>query len=214
MLLPKAVWDGITDGTVTCAFRRWKRPTVRTGGTLQSPVGLLSIDAVEVVDPADITDAQARRAGAEDGAAVRAALRDGPDRVTYRIDFHLLGEDPRAALRASEDLSGSDVEELTAALARLDAAAADGAWTGRFLDLIGAHEGRRAPDLAEMVDEAEVPRFKRRVRRLKALGLTESLRIGYRISPRGQAYLDAVSGSSPSRSRARPSSPPDGPARR
>ena len=29
------------------------------------------------------------------------------------------------------------------------------------------------------------------MRKLKALGLTESLEIGYRISPRGQALLDA-----------------------
>ena len=31
--------------------------------------------------------------------------------------------------------------------------------------------------------------FKLRVRRLKALGLTESLEVGYRLSPRGAAYL-------------------------
>jgi hypothetical protein len=30
------------------------------------------------------------------------------------------------------------------------------------------------------------------VRKLKALGLTESLDVGYRISPRGQALLDAL----------------------
>ena len=31
--------------------------------------------------------------------------------------------------------------------------------------------------------------FKQRVRRLKELGLTESLEVGYRMSPRGKAYL-------------------------
>lgn len=192
MLLPKAVWEGISDGTVTCAFRRWKRPTVRTGGTLQSPVGLLAIDAVEPITTDDITDADARRAGATDAATVIATLRDGPDRTLYRIDFHLVGEDPRAALRADDALTDADVEEIRAALARLDAAAQDGPWTTTVLDLIAAHEGRRAPDLAEMVGEPEVPRFKRRVRRLKALGLTESLRIGYRVSPRGHAYRRAA----------------------
>ena len=35
-------------------------------------------------------------------------------------------------------------------------------------------------------------RFKERVRRLKALGLTESLEVGYRLSPRGQAFLDEL----------------------
>jgi biotin operon repressor len=35
----------------------------------------------------------------------------------------------------------------------------------------------------------ERPEFKVHVRRLKALGLTISLDVGYRLSPRGQAYL-------------------------
>ena len=33
------------------------------------------------------------------------------------------------------------------------------------------------------------PEFKLQVRRLKALGLTISLDVGYRLSPRGEAYL-------------------------
>lgn len=32
--------------------------------------------------------------------------------------------------------------------------------------------------------------IKRDVRKLKALGLTESLEVGYRLSPRGRAYLE------------------------
>ena len=35
----------------------------------------------------------------------------------------------------------------------------------------------------------ETARFKRRVRQLKGLGLTISLDVGYRISPRGRSYL-------------------------
>ena len=38
-------------------------------------------------------------------------------------------------------------------------------------------------------------KFKSNVRRLKALGLTESLEVGYRLSPRGQAWLDRVTAS-------------------
>ena len=33
--------------------------------------------------------------------------------------------------------------------------------------------------------------FKRDVRKLKELGLTESLPVGYRLSPRGRAYRGA-----------------------
>ncbi len=43
-----------------------------------------------------------------------------------------------------------------------------------------------------LADEIGVDRtrLKRRVRQLKQLGLTESLEVGYRISPRGAAYLE------------------------
>ena len=43
-------------------------------------------------------------------------------------------------------------------------------------------------ELAAMMG-VDRPRFKQRVRRLKALGLTESLEVGYRLSPRGEAVL-------------------------
>ena len=63
-------------------------------------------------------------------------------------------------------------------------------WTRNYLRLIGDNEAIRAPDLAERVG-IDVPRFKRRVRQLKGLGLTISLGTGYRLSPRGAAFLRA-----------------------
>ena len=46
--------------------------------------------------------------------------------------------------------------------------------------------GVRAADLAGVVRPRDALDFKRDVRRLKELGLTESLEIGYRLSPRGK----------------------------
>jgi DNA-binding MarR family transcriptional regulator len=70
----------------------------------------------------------------------------------------------------------------------MDRRTSAGAWTSRVLDLIGRHRGRRAADLAALIDWS-TPDFKARVRRLKALGLTESLEVGYGLSPRGRSYL-------------------------
>jgi hypothetical protein len=53
------------------------------------------------------------------------------------------------------------------------------------LKLIADRPEVRAPDLAASLG-LETLVFKRDVRKLKALGLTESLTVGYRISPRGQ----------------------------
>jgi hypothetical protein len=49
-------------------------------------------------------------------------------------------------------------------------------------------EGPRSALRSDTGDLAEVAA---RLRRLKELGLTESLPVGYRLSPRGQALLDS-----------------------
>jgi len=57
--------------------------------------------------------------------------------------------------------------------------------------LLEAQDATRAPDLAVMLGREPVD-FKRDVRKLKELGLTESLPVGYRLSPRGEALLKAL----------------------
>lgn len=187
MLLRQDVLDGIRDGRITLAFRRWRRPTVRNGGTLMTAAGQLEIVSVERIDVGDITAAEARRAGFDTVAAVVSALGEGDGEV-YRIALGALRADPRVALRESAELTEAERASLKARLERLDAHAADGPWTRRTLELIAKHPGVRAGDLCRQMKQEMVP-FKRNVRKLKALGLTESLEVGYRLSPRGRAYL-------------------------
>lgn len=187
MLFPGARLDGIRNGTVTVAFRSWRRPTVRPGGTLQSPAGLLAIDAVDVVGRHEVTEADARAAGATSAAEVLAGLPDDDGRILHRIRFRRLGDDPRVALRQDAELDEADRTELDRRLARLDAAA-DHPWTRAVLEAIDARPGVVSSDLAAGLG-IDRDRCKRRVRRLKDLGLTESLEVGYRLSPRGRAYL-------------------------
>ena len=185
MLFRQDVMRRIGEGEVTLAFRRWRRPTVKAGGTLRTRVGVLAIESVEVVDEDEVTDADARRAGAESREAV---LREGPqERPLYRIEFRLAGPDPRIALRERSNISPGERAEIDARLARLDAASRHGPWTRKVLELIAESPGTRAPDLAASLGRETAP-FKADVRKLKELGLTESLQIGYRLSPRGRAY--------------------------
>lgn len=182
MLLRRATLDAIAAGEVDRQYRRQRRPTVKAGGRLRTPVGELAIDAVDEVDPASITDDDARRAGAASADEVRRALAYRGDVGTcYRIRFHLAGPDPRVALRVDDALDDDTVADLRRRLARLP-------WAHDVLALIAERPGVRAPDLAASRGEATAP-FKARVRRLKELGLTESLEVGYRLSPRGTAYL-------------------------
>jgi hypothetical protein len=187
MLFRSHQYDAIGRRELTCAFRRWTRPTVRTGGTLITPVGVLAIDEVVAIDDNAVTDADARAAGHADAAALLADLAQ-VERQLYRITFHVAGQDPRLALRADADLDEAVVSSMRSKLDRLDARSPAGPWTTLVLTLIAANPARRAGDLADAVGMERLV-FKTRVRSLKAMGLTESLEVGYRIAPRGEALL-------------------------
>lgn len=182
MLFRQAILARVRAGEVSVAFRRWTRPSVKVGGFLVTSIGRLAIDEVRPVAEAEVTEAAARLAGEASLADLMAALAKGKGEL-HRIAFHLEGEDPRIALREASDLSAAERAALETRLARMDASAP---WTKLVMDLIAAHPGRRAGDLARMAG-LETPEFEVRVRRLKVLGLTISLETGYRLSPRGEA---------------------------
>jgi hypothetical protein len=191
MLFRQHLWRHLADGSVTVAFRRWRRPTVKAGGTLRTAAGVLAIDRVDAIEPGEITATDAARAGYDTVGAVLAELQAGEDRRLFRIEFHYAGEDPRVALREQMDISEDEVAAIVDRLDRLDASSIDGPWTRQILRLIAAHPQERAADLAARVGQDKPP-FKRRVRRLKELGLTESLDVGYRLSPRGRVVLGHI----------------------
>jgi hypothetical protein len=106
-----------------------------------------------------------------------------------RIELRLAGDDPRIALRERVP-EHDELEAVAARLTRIDAASPT-PWTTRYLELIADQPGIVSRVLARQV-AADVPLFKRRVRQLKELGLTESLEVGYRLSPRGRAVLERL----------------------
>jgi hypothetical protein len=189
--------DGIHDGSITVAFRRWKRHQVVPGGRYRtggSGAGLVEVDSVDIVDPAAISAEDARLAGYATVADVVRDLRGDPDGRVFRIALHPLDEpDPRSVLAADDRLSSADVAEIGRRLARLDKASPRGPWTAATLAAIAERPDVVATELAA---SAGLPRdiFKRNVRSLKALGLTLSQPVGYRLSPRGKAYRKATAG--------------------
>ena len=193
ILFRQSFWPGIRDGTVTVTFRRWKRQQVLAGRRYRTAAGILEVTSVSTVEPGRITDADARRSGYESASALVADLRDDLTLPVYRIEFRRVDEpDPRSQLAAADALTPDDVAEIGRRLARLDRASPHGPWTRAVLDVIAQNPGRRAGDLAEMFGRDKQP-FKTDVRKLKNLGLTISLDVGYHLSPRGEAYVRASS---------------------
>ena len=183
MLFTAATLRGLTEGTVNCTYRRWEvvRPTV--GSRFTTSAGVVEVTSITAADEEQLTDQDAADAGFDSVAAKgRGDL--------YRIGIALAGPDPRAALRRSDELTPADVLALRARLDRMDRAA-EQPWTHSTLRQIQQLPGVVSTELAA---EAGLERraYKMRVRRLKALGLTESLERGYRLSPRGHAYLASL----------------------
>lgn len=187
MLFPMAILDKIRTGEVTLAFRRWRKPTVKAGGRLRTAVGELAIDSVAPCDESSITEDDARAAGFADRDKLLAELRRRDEGALYRIALHFAGADNRIALREQDDLSSADVDMIGARLAKLDSNT-DRAWTIVVLQYIAGHEGLAAREIAAALD-IEKTILKPNIRKLKELGLTESLETGYRLSPRGRAVL-------------------------
>jgi hypothetical protein len=188
MLFRSEFLEGIRNGDITLAFRRWRRPSVQAGGTLLTPVGQLSIQSVELVALETISSAEANRAGYHSKEALLEALRARAAGDVYRIELGPLRPDPRIALRMTDVGSATELQHLQAQLRRLDSRAPNGAWTCRTLQVLEDHPGICAGDICNLVGQ-DKEQFKLNVRKLKKLGLTESLQTGYRLAPRGEALL-------------------------
>jgi hypothetical protein len=191
MLFEQRLRDGLHDGSITMAFRRWQRVQVVAGHQYRTGSDMVAVDAIDLIQPGDISPQDALAAGYRDVADLIGDMRGDPGLPLYRIRFRRLdGPDPRSALAASAELTDADVAAISARLARMDATSKHGRWTGTFLTLIRDRPATSSVLLAESCGW-DRPEFKLHVRRLKALGLTISLDVGYRLSARGQAYLAA-----------------------
>jgi hypothetical protein len=200
MLIRRAELDGIRRGTIDLAFRRWERPRLRVGTQMRTAVGLLEVVSVDQVASEQIDEAEARRAGARTREELLDQLDRHPERPVFRVGLRFAGSDPRIALRDGSELSAEESAQLVERLDRLDRVSRDGPWTRAALRAIERRPQTRAADLArELGRERAV--FKRDVRKLKELGLTESLETGYRISARGRTLMRNLLGPSAARTR-------------
>jgi hypothetical protein len=150
----------------------------------------VKVTSIAPANEQQLTEQDAAEAGFDSVANLIKWCRAKGNGDLYRIGIALAGPDPRMELRRTADLDTTDITALNARLDRMDRAAEE-PWTRSTLRQIQRLPGVVSTELAAEVGQ-ERRAYKLRVRRLKALGLTESLEKGYRLSPRGQAYLAAL----------------------
>ncbi len=188
MMIRPAELAAVKRGEIDLAFRRWDRARVKVGTRLRTAVGLLEVTSVEQVAVSSLRSEDARRAGHASLGALKEALATRAERPLFRVGLRYAGADPREELR--EQVPAADeIEQIRSWMDRLDSSSTAGPWTRASLEIIDRSPGVRAPELAAELGR-ETLEWKRDVRKLKEKGLTESLAIGYRLSPRGEAVLD------------------------
>jgi hypothetical protein len=195
MLFTAATLRGLNEGRVSCTYRRWDVVRPKVGSRFTTSAGVVEVTSISRADEQQLTEQDAAEAGFDSVADLIKWCRAKGNGDLYRIGITLAGPDPRIELRRKDNLDPADVTTLNAKLDRMDRAA-ENPCTRNTLRQIQRMPGVVSTELAAEVGQ-ERQAYKIRVRRLKALGLTESLDRGYRLSPRGQGYLAALE-SSPS----------------
>jgi hypothetical protein len=192
LLFKNHLLDGIASGTISVAFRRWKRANVKTGGQLHTSIGLIEIMSIAIVTDLDITESDVLLSGFSTREELFKEINSfSHEGDIYRIGVTRIGADPREELRERDTLTEEEFSELLIRLERLDKASSLGPWTAEFLRLIDKNPGVRSTELADVIGW-ETEKLKLNVRKLKNLGLTISLGTGYMISPRGETVMDRL----------------------
>ncbi|MEW9807711.1 ASCH domain-containing protein [Mesorhizobium sp. ZMM04-5] len=195
MLFRRATLDSVADGKVTLAFRRWKRPTVKAGGRVRTAAGEVRIGGIGTIDAATLTASDAAAAGFPTLDSLHRMLGPENGDPVYRIELEGIAPDARAALRVDAQPTAAEWKAIEARFARWEKEAAG--YFPAILAAIAERPGVAAQELAATFN-MDKPKFKRDVRKLKELGLTESLDVGYRLSPRGATVLERLRSSTAS----------------
>ncbi len=185
MILTERIAQAVATGEVTVAYRRWKQPRVKPGMEFRTVAGLVRVETIEPVAPAELSDADARQAGYATLDDLSATFHGRDHEPVFRIGLSWVAPDARDALAADANLTREDIASIDALLDRLDARTP---WARTTLARIHREPGITAGALTDglMVGKESL---KRRIRTLKEHGLTRSLRAGYELSERGHAYL-------------------------
>jgi len=191
VLFQRRFHERIVKGEIGCTVRIWQRPHVKVGGRYALGGGAVVVDKIYETQLDDVTPALARRCGFESLVDLLKVAKHGAGERVFVIDFHYDGKAGGRPQPSTAAISADEIAELVRRLEAMDRRSRTGAWTLATLRAIEARPGVLAARLASSLGRPR-EELKRDVRKLKALGLTFSLEIGYRLTPRGEALISAV----------------------
>jgi hypothetical protein len=182
---------GIQSGTVTLAFRKWKKPAVVKGTLQQTAIGQVKIIDISPLDESSLKKADALAAGYSSLDELLSDLNSIKAGTIYKIKVQYHGEDPRIELRSQTTLTEEQLTALKEKLSKLERHSAHGDWTITVLKTIQKHPQKVSTFIAEKTG-FEKAWLKLNIRKLKNLGLTISHEVGYELSALGKVFLDKM----------------------
>jgi len=184
VLFKSDILEKIVTGKITRVYRLWKKPMVIPGGTQLTQAGLLKIIDIQEVDAKKLTSEELRDSDQSIASLQKLVPKNG---ILFEIRVQFEGADPRISLRNKALENMEDYHDLKIKLDKYDKSRY-GPWT-QILDEIKKHPGNKAQILADNLGFEKLW-LKTQIRKLKALGLTISLEVGYILSTRGLSYLE------------------------
>src|SRR5690349_17019548 len=191
MLFQRRFHDGIRSGEIRCTVRIWQRPHVKVGGRYALGLGAIVVDKIYETTLDDITPKLARLCGFESIVDLMKVAKHGPGERVFVIDFHYDDEAGALLAPSTAAVSAEEIAGLIRRLEAMDRRSRSGPWTMATLRAIAARPRVLAAKLANSLGRPR-DEFKRDVRKLKELGLTFSLEVGYRLTPKGEALVNAI----------------------
>ena len=197
MLFQSRFHEPIRRGEITCSIRIWHRPRVSVGKRYSLLPGAIEVERIQEIGFEALTPVLARRSGFASLVELLKVAKHGAGERVFLIEFRYVDKPSKSASKDNGVPSDAEIKTLLVKLEAMDRRAGR-AWTRDTLAAIDREPGRRA---AELAAELQRPRddFKKDVRKLKALGLTISLEVGYRLSLRGAACVAARAQARPKR---------------
>ena len=122
MLFEARLREGISAGTISMTFRRWRRRQVVAGGRYRTGVDIVEVVSVDVVTGMDITADEAMRGRLRiTGATANRPARFPPTSPSTGSAFRRVDEaDPRAQLAADRALDHHQIADIERRLSRMD----------------------------------------------------------------------------------------------
>lgn len=191
MLFQRRFHERIRSGDVRCTVRIWQRPRVKVGGRYALGDGAVVVDRIHETRLDDVTPALARQCGFASLVDLLKTAKHGAGERVFVIDFHYDGKAKARLEPATQMVSAAELARVAERLDAMDRRAKGGPWTEATLRAIGARPGVPAAKLARSLGRPR-DELKRDVRKLKNIGLTFSLEIGYRLTPKGEALLERL----------------------